>query len=110
MTFFANLFTSICVLTSFLGASLCLTDFIADGLKLEKVGVNRIIIQLITYLPPLMIVLFYPNAFIRALEYAGLYSIILLIFIPAWMAYCGSSAFFPMQYFACQAEQDYWQL
>lgn len=93
VTFFANLFTSICVLTSFLGASLCLTDFIADGLTLEKVGFNRIIIQLITYLPPLMIVLFYPNAFIRALEYAGLYSIILLIFIPAWMAYCGRRHF-----------------
>lgn len=87
--FFTKLFTSICVLTSFLGVSLCLTDFLADGLALEKVGFNRLIIQVTTYLPPLLIVLVYPNAFIRALEYAGLYSIVLLILIPAWMALRG---------------------
>jgi tyrosine-specific transport protein len=69
--------------------SLCLTDFLADGLALEKVGFNRLIIQVTTYLPPLLIVLVYPNAFIRALEYAGLYSIVLLILIPAWMALRG---------------------
>ena len=85
----AKLFTSICVLTSFLGVSLCLTDFLADAMRMEKVGFNRVIIQLVTFLPPLLIVLFYPNAFIRALEYAGLYSLVLLIFIPAWMALRG---------------------
>ena len=56
---------------------------------MEKVGFNRVIIQVVTYLPPLLIVLFYPNAFIRALEYAGLYSLVLLIMIPAWMALRG---------------------
>lgn len=84
-----KLFTSICILTSFLGVSLCLTDFLADGMGVEKVGYNRLIIQLATYLPPLLIVLFYPNAFIRALEYAGLYSIVLLIMIPVLMALRG---------------------
>jgi tyrosine-specific transport protein len=88
-----KLFTSVCVLTSFLGVSLCLTDFLADGFEIEKVGFNRIIIQVATYLPPLLIVLVYPNAFIKALEYAGIYSVVLLILIPAWMAYCGRSKF-----------------
>lgn len=88
-----KLFTSICVLTSFLGVSLCLTDFVADALSLEKIGINRLIIQLVTYVPPLIIVLFYPNAFIGALEYGGIYSIILLIFIPAWMAVRGRRKF-----------------
>ena len=87
VTLFIKFFTSICVLTSFLGVSLCLTDFLADGFKLEKVGFNRIIIQVATFLPPLIIVLIYPNAFIAALEYAGIYSVVLLILIPAWMAY-----------------------
>ena len=89
VSLFAKLFTSICVLTSFLGVSLCLTDFFADGLQLEKVGKNQLIIHLITYLPPLFIVLFFPNAFIKALEYAGLYSIVLLILLPAFMAWRG---------------------
>lgn len=87
--FFTKLFTSICVLTSFLGVSLCLTDFLADGFGLEKVGFNRVIIHCAVYLPPLIIILIYPNAFIRALEYAGIYSVILLILIPAWMTLRG---------------------
>lgn len=88
-----KLFTSVCVLTSFLGVALCLTDFLADGFELEKVGFNRVIIQVATFLPPLIIVLVYPNAFIRALEYAGIYSVILLILLPAWMAYRGRKKF-----------------
>lgn len=86
---FAKVFTSVCVLTSFLGVSLCLTDFLADGFALERTGSSRLIIMLGTYIPPLLVVLFYPNAFISALEYAGIYSIILLALIPAWMALCG---------------------
>ena len=87
VTFFVKLFTSVCVLTSFLGVSLCLTDFLADGFEMEKVGWNRIFIQVATFLPPLLIVLIYPNAFITALEYAGIYSVVLLMLIPAWMAF-----------------------
>ena len=93
VTFLAKLFTSICVLTSFLGVSLCLTDFISDGLKLDKVGMNRFTILFLTYAPPLLIVLFYPNVFIKGLEYAGIYSVILLMFIPAWMALRGRQKF-----------------
>ncbi len=87
--FFAKLFTSICVLTSFLGVSLCLTDFLADGLSLEKKGKSALLIHAITFLPPLILVLFFPNAFIKALEYAGIYSIILLILLPVAMAWGG---------------------
>jgi tyrosine-specific transport protein len=98
VTFFTKLFTSVCVLTSFLGVSLCLTDFLADGFGMEKVGINRLIIQLATYLPPLIIVLFYPNAFIQALEYAGAYCVVLLILLPAWMAMRGRRRFQSTQF------------
>lgn len=89
VTFFTKLFTSICVLTSFLGVALCLTDFLADGLRLEKTGGNKLFIHIATLLPPLIIVLFYPNAFVKALEHAGIYCIVLLILLPAWMAWSG---------------------
>lgn len=89
VTFFAKLFTSICVLTSFLSVALCLTDFLADGLKREKQGLSGLFIHAITFVPPLIIVLFFPNAFVQALEYAGIYCVILLIFLPAWMAWNG---------------------
>lgn len=89
VTFFAKLFTSICVLTSFLSVSLAMTDFLADGFQMEKKGGPGFFIHLATFLPPMIIVLFYPNAFIKALEYAGLYCIILQILLPAWMVWRG---------------------
>lgn len=89
ITFFVKLFTSICVLTSFLGVGLCLADFLADGFQVEKKGMNSIFIHLLTFIPPMIIVLFYPRAFIQALEYSGIYCIILLILLPAWMAWRG---------------------
>jgi tyrosine-specific transport protein len=88
-TFFIKLFTSICVVTSFLGVALCLSDFLADGLRLEKQGWNQCIIQVMTFLPPLAIVLFWPNMFITALRYAGIGSCILLLLLPAMMVWCG---------------------
>lgn len=89
VTFFAQLFTSICMLTSFLGVALCLADFWADGLQLEKKGWGNFVIHMIALLPPLIIVLFIPSAFVKALEYAGIYTVILLILLPAWMAWRG---------------------
>jgi tyrosine-specific transport protein len=84
-----DLFTSICVLTSFLGVALCLTDFWADALQLEKKGKGNVIVTAATLLPPLLVVLFFPGIFVTALKYAGIYCIILLILLPAWMAWTG---------------------
>lgn len=89
MGIFIKLFTSVCVLTSFLGVALCLTDFLADGLHLVKKGVSNLFIHLLTFLPALGIAIFFPNMFIKALEYAGIYATVLLILLPAWMAWSG---------------------
>lgn len=89
VTLFVKLFTSICVVTSFLGVALCLTDFLADGLQVEKKGRMKLMLHLMTFLLPLGIVLFFPNVFINALAYAGVYCVILLILLPAWMAWQG---------------------
>lgn len=89
VTFFVRLFTSICVVTSFLGVAISLTDFLADGLRLKKKGGSSLIIHLLAFLPPLLIVLVSSNIFVKSLEYAGLYCIILLVLFPAWMAWRG---------------------
>lgn len=89
ITVIIELFTSICVLTSFLGVALCLTDFFADGLKIEKKGMGNLIVNGITFIPALAIAIFFPNVFIKALSYAGIYSVILLILLPACMAWAG---------------------
>ncbi|MFT4058087.1 MAG: aromatic amino acid transport family protein [Legionella sp.] len=86
---FFNFFTSICMLTAFLGVSLCLYSFLADGLKLRDEGGYSIGLFLLTFAPPLLIVIYYPGAYIHALGYAGIFCIILLLLLPALMCYFG---------------------
>lgn len=89
ITTFARIFTTVCLLTSFLGVSLCLADFLTDGLRVAKTSKNKLIVHGLTFLPPLFIVLFYPGAFITALSYAGICCILLLALLPALMAWYG---------------------
>lgn len=84
-----NFFTSICMLTAFLGVSLCLYSFLADGLKLRGTRKHGVGLFILTFAPPLILVLFYPGAYIHALGYAGIFCIILLLLLPALMCYFG---------------------
>jgi tyrosine-specific transport protein len=77
------------MLTAFLGVSLCLYSFLADGLKLRETGGHGVGLFLLTFLPPLVLVIFYPGAYIYALSYAGIFCIILLLLLPALMCYFG---------------------
>ncbi len=81
-----HLFSYVCITTSFLGVSLALTDFVADGFHLERQGRSRWLIMAITYGPPILMVLFYPAAFVYGLALAGIFCIILLILLPSLMA------------------------
>jgi len=85
----ANVFTSVCVITAFLGASLCLIDFLADGLQMQKRKAEGILLYLITFVPPFLLAIFAQKVFISGLSYAGLACVFLLIFLPAWMAWAG---------------------
>ena len=89
ITNFSRLFSSVCVATSFLGVSLGLSDFLADGFKIKKQGRGNVIIYAATFLPSLLIILFYPSIFILGISYAGIFCIILLALLPALMAYGG---------------------
>lgn len=89
ITSFYRFFTSVCILTSFLGVSLCVFDFLADGFKLCKTGGQGLSILAMTFLPPMLIVLFYPGIFITALSYAGTLIIILLLVLPILMVWSG---------------------
>jgi len=88
-----NFFTSICMLTAFLGVALCLISFLGDGLKLAQEGREGLGLFLLTFLPPLLIVIFYPGAYIHALNYAGFLCVVLLLLMPAMMSYFGRKHF-----------------
>jgi tyrosine-specific transport protein len=89
INFLAKAFTTICLATSFLGVSLSLFDFLSDGLAIKKKSLNALILYVITFLPPLLVANHYPNAFIKALSYAGVLCAILLIGLPAMMTWRG---------------------
>lgn len=89
ITVLAKVFTSICLATSFLGVAIGLSDFLADGFKIEKTGNGKMVVSLLTFIPPLLIVLFYPGIFIQALNYAGICCVVLLLLLPALMAWKG---------------------
>ncbi len=86
---FFGFFTSICMVTAFLGVSLGLFDFLADGLKLKKSGNEGKYTLALTFLPPLAVVLFNPGIYLHALSYAGICCVILLLLLPAIMAWRG---------------------
>jgi len=85
----AKVFTSICVVTAFLGVSLSLTDFLADGLRVKKQGIHAWEIYALTFVPPTLLILFVPQLFVFGISFAGVFCIILLIMLPLWMAYHG---------------------
>lgn len=85
----ANIFTSISVVTSFLAVALGLSDFLADGVNIPKKGKGNLIIFLLTFLPPTLIALFYPRAFMACLNYGGVLCLLLLVVLPALMAWRG---------------------
>ncbi len=88
-----NFFTSICMLTAFLGVSLCLISFLADGLNMAQEGKQGFGLFLLTFIPPLLIVIYYPGAYIHALSYAGIFCVILLLLLPALMTLYGRKNF-----------------
>jgi tyrosine-specific transport protein len=90
-----NGFTSICMLTAFLGVSLCLMSFLSDGLNMKHQGRHGLFLFILTFSPPLFLVIASPGLYLRALHYAGFFCVILLLLLPALMAYAGRSRFTP---------------
>lgn len=88
-----NFFTSLCMLTAFLGVALCLMSFLADGFKIEQRGGYRFGLFILTFIPPLLLVMYYPGAYLYALNYAGIFCVILLLLLPALMTWYGRQKF-----------------
>ncbi|MCK6263645.1 aromatic amino acid transporter [Vibrio sp. ZSDE26] len=82
-----GVFADLALLTSFLGVSLGLFEFLADSINKEANGRSRVVAALVTFTPPLGFALFYPQGFIMALGYAAIALAILAIFLPVVMVY-----------------------
>jgi tyrosine-specific transport protein len=76
--------------TSYVALSLAYLDFLADGLKIKKVGLKKVGLCAAIFLPPLFIALTYPNIFLNALSYAGGFSCAILFgLFPPIMVWVG---------------------
>jgi len=82
-----NGFSDIAMTTSFLGVTLGLFDFLADGFKRPNTRYGRSQTALLTFVPPLIFAYYYPQGFILALKYAAIFVTILEVILPALMAY-----------------------
>lgn len=88
----AEIFALCVILTSFLGVSLSLFDFLADGFGAEVTGAKWKVF-FFTFTPPLYLALSYPHVFFSALEYAGGFGVVVLLgFLPALMSWKRRSA------------------
>lgn len=85
-----QIFAFCALTTSFLGVTLGLRDFLADGLKVEKTPLKRVMLCAMVYLPPLLISISYPGIFLSALNHAGGIGCALLLgLMPILMVWVG---------------------
>ncbi len=76
--------------TSFIPLALSFFDFLADGLKWQKKGMNRVILCAAVFGIPMMIAIAYPHIFLVALGYAGGISCAFLFgLMPPLLAWVG---------------------
>ncbi|TMX46900.1 aromatic amino acid transport family protein [Vibrio sp. Hep-1b-8] len=80
-----GIFADLALLTSFLGVSLGLFEFLGDKINKSGNGGSRVLVGLVTFLPPMGFALFYPQGFIAALGYAAIALVVLAIFLPILM-------------------------
>jgi len=78
LTTFANL----AVISSFLGGALGLFDFVADACGFTDDHLGRLKSTALTFLPPTVVCMFFPNGFILAIGFVGLAAVVFAIIIP----------------------------
>lgn len=84
-----SFFAFYAIATSFIGVSLSLFDFFADGFHIQKNNLGRFLTACITFIPPFIFAFSYPKAFIIALGFAGIFIAALLIILPVCIVYSG---------------------
>lgn len=86
----AEYFAFFAIVTSFLGISLGLFDFLADGLHIKKEGFGQVALGLLIVVPTLICATMFERAFLLALDTSGGYGdTILNGIIPVLMVWIG---------------------
>ena len=81
-----DLFANLALITSFLGVTMSLFDYVAELTRAKENLAGRAQTWLITFIPPLLCALFYPDGFFKVLGFAALPLVVMIIFLPIAMA------------------------
>jgi len=90
-----DIFSHFAVICSFLGVTVGLFDFIADKLGFDNSKAGRAKTALITFCPPLIASILFPQGFLMAIGYAGLFATLWALFTPALLAWNAHPRFVP---------------
>lgn len=82
-----HLFADLALATSFLGVTLGLFDFMAKALNRRDNATGRLQTGLITFVPPLLFALYFPQGFIMALGYAAIALAVLAVLLPVTLVW-----------------------
>lgn len=86
ITLIINSFAHVALITSFLGVTLGIFDFLRDILPKNKMN-TRFNVALLTFVPPLVLALVSPQGFTQLLSYAAAFLAVLACILPALMVY-----------------------
>lgn len=93
-----NAFSYMALASSFLGVSLGLFDYLADFFKFSDDTAGRTKTALVTFAPPTIAALLFPNGFLYAIGFAGLAATVWAVIVPAMMARASRRRFADAQY------------
>ncbi|GIU51377.1 amino acid permease [Shewanella sp. KT0246] len=83
---FIDLFANLALVTSFLGVTMSLFDYVAELTRAKDDTAGRAKTWLITFVPPLLCALYYPDGFFQVLGFAAIPLVVMIIFLPIAMA------------------------
>ena len=81
-----DLFANLALITSFLGVTMSLFDYVAELTRARDDIKGRAKTWLITFVPPLLCALYYPDGFFQVLGFAAIPLVVMIIFLPIAMA------------------------
>lgn len=86
----AQAFAFFAIVTSFLSVALSFVDFLADGLKIKKTALGKLLLISLVLVPPYICAMIYPTIFLNALSFAGGFGAVILFgILPALMVWKG---------------------
>lgn len=87
---FINSFAFFAIITSFITNGLSFVDFLADGFKISKTSVNKMMLCCLILIPPMLLAFSYPHLFLEALGIAGGFAAVILFgILPATVVWIG---------------------